>query len=119
MELSVDGRKRRVMDTSNRDARRALAGTIAKFILWREDIAAFKILSARASSDGEREAILSRCSAIEHEVLDARVEILSALAEAPRGVAGHSRVVDVERALDNVDSELVAIRTQLSPATSH
>jgi hypothetical protein len=116
VELSIEPervKKRRIVDTANRDARLAIAGTVEKFGAWRQELASFAARSARRQTRGERDDILKRCSAIEQEVLGARTDIIVALAEAPRRVAGHSRVVDVERALDNIHSAVNSIRAQI------
>ena len=107
-------RKPRVMDTSGADARRAVAETLAQFAPWRFDLARFKALAERHFSATERQAMLKRCAEIETQLLAARTELIIGLAEAPRKVAGHSRVVDVERALDNIEASVKALRGKLT-----
>jgi hypothetical protein len=114
MELNEMPRKRRVMDKSNRDARQAIADIVAKFGNWRQDLATLAARVERQHIEDERSEILTRCSAIEQDVQGARMDIIVSLADAPRRVAGHGRVVDVERALDNIERALSAIRSQLS-----
>jgi hypothetical protein len=46
-------------------------------------------------------------------VHQARTDILLALADTPARLAGHSRVVDVERALDSVDTAVRAVELRL------
>ena len=113
MELNAEPRKR-VMDTSSGDARRAVADTLALFVPWRLDLAQFMAHVERGISSVEREKMLARCAAIEAELLAARTELIVSLAEAPRKVAGHSRVVDVEKALDNIEASVNALRAKLT-----
>jgi hypothetical protein len=114
MQLEQGEHKRRVMDTSNGDARRAVADTLAQFNAWRLDLATYSALAERRFSAAEREKMLARCAAIEEELLAARTELIVSLAEAPQKVAGHSRVVDVEKALDNIEAGVAALRAKLT-----
>lgn len=112
MQLESSPHKRK-MDTSNGDARRAVKETLAQFSSWRLDLARFAVLAERQSSTANRKAILARCAQIESELLEARTDLIIGLANAPRKVAGHSRVVDVERALDNIEMAVAKLRGQL------
>ena len=110
----TEHKHRRVMDTSNGDAKRAVAETLAQFGPWRVDLAQFMAHVERGISSADREKMLARCAAIEDELLAARTELIVGLAEAPRKVAGHSRVVDVEKALDNIEAGVKALRAKLT-----
>lgn len=110
--VAPEGRRRRT-DTSNMDARRAVAGALEQFANWRGDLARFAAQANRALSDRERRAMLDRCSAIEAELLEVRTALLLDLGDAPAQVAGHSRVVDVEKALDGVAAQAEALRARL------
>ena len=115
MELNSEPpKKRRGMDTSSGDARRAVAQTLSQFGPWRLDLAQFMAHVERGISSAEREKMLARCAAIEQELLEARTELIVSLAEAPQKVAGHSRVVDVEKALDNIEAGVTALRAKLT-----
>ena len=48
------------------------------------------------------------------ELLAARTDLIIELAEAPRVISGHSRVADVEKALDNIEAALKDIERRLS-----
>jgi hypothetical protein len=114
MELNTElPRKRRVVDTSNGEARRAVQATLAQFNAWRLDLARFAALAERRSDETGRAKMLQRCGEIERELLEARTELIIGLANSPRKVSGNSRVVDVERALDNVEAGLTRLRSQL------
>ena len=71
-------------------------------------------MAERRFNEAERKAMLERCAAIEGELLMARTDLIEGLADAPQKVAGHSRVVDVERALDNIETAVEALRKRLS-----
>lgn len=102
------------MDTSNQDARRAIASVLDAFARWRQDLARFSALADRPHTESEAQVILGRCIEMEGEVMAARTSLLIALADAPPRVAGNSRVVDVERALDNTEASLSLVRMALN-----
>lgn len=113
--MSLDEQpRRRTMDTSNGDARRAVAATQAMFAAWRMDLAKFQGLVERRFTQPQRAAMLARCAEIEDELRAARTELIAGLMDAPQKVAGHSRVVDVERALDNIAAGVDELRRRLS-----
>ena len=107
-------RKPRIMDNSNGEARRAVAETVAHFAPWRADLAHFAVMVERHIRADDREKILNRCAVIEDELMQARTELLLGLADAPQKVSGHSRVVDVERALDNIEAGVKLLRGRLT-----
>src|SRR3569832_852035 len=83
-----------------------LAETMARFPEWRQRCS---FMAAAAERPGIDLAPLSEgCKRIRAEVHQARTDILLALADTPARLAGHSRVVDVERALDSVDTAVRA-----------
>jgi hypothetical protein len=57
--------------------------------------------------------MLGRCDAIEAELLSVRTTLLLDLADAPQKIAGHGRVVDVEKALDGVEAQTGELRRLL------
>lgn len=112
--MSIEaGPRRRSVDNSNAEARRAIAETLAKFADWRDDLARFAVVIERRYSSAERETMLARCQTISTHVQHSRVSLLEALLDAPQRVSGHSRVADVEKALDGVDAHISAIRRKL------
>src|SRR5690606_36725665 len=86
--------------------RDALEPTLTQFNAWRSDLASFAVRAGRRAGEPERRAMLARCAAIEAELLAARTDLIIELAEAPRVIAGHSRLADVEKALDNIEATL-------------
>jgi hypothetical protein len=54
----------------------------------------------------DRLRILASCHEHRQEVGLARTDLILGLANAPQSIAGHSRMVDVERALDCVEDAL-------------
>lgn len=107
-------RARRAVDSSNREARLAVAPTLEQFSAWRSVLATLSVRAERRSTQADRQAMLARCDAIEGEIAEARIGLLAELADAPQKVAGHSRVADVERALDAIEMELAKLRGKLS-----
>jgi hypothetical protein len=103
------------MQTTNPNlvVREALEPTLAQFNGWRSDLASFAVRAQRHAGDRDRQKMLERCAAIEDELRTARTDILLELAEAPRTIAGHSRVADVEKALDSIETALRDVRRRL------
>lgn len=101
------------MDTSNREARLAVHDSLARFNRWRLDLALYSARGDRAPTEAQRVEMLARCTAIQREILDARTDLVAGLADAPPRIAGHSRVVDVKRALDNIEGALDDVRDKL------
>lgn len=104
---------RRQTDTSNAQARHAIGSTLAQFGAWRSDLARYAAKVERRLSSAERSAILARCDEIDGQLREARTDLIIGLAEAPKKVAGHSRVGDVEKALDGVEMTVAQIRGRL------
>jgi hypothetical protein len=109
-------KKRRKMDSSNKDARAAIQAVMGRFSAWRLDMARFSASANRALPRGDLLLMDARCLSIQEELMAARTDLTVTLAEAPEKIAGHSRVVDVVRALDNIDTSLVELRMRLAVA---
>jgi hypothetical protein len=107
-----------MVDRSDQIARTALAEALTYFPKWRDDVARFKLTAERNRGRLDRDQILARCDEIAREISDVRGDLILDLADAPRPVAGHSRVVDVEKALDNIETSLRDVRARLSETTS-
>lgn len=98
----------------NTVVREALEPTMSQFNHWRSDLASFAVRADRHAGDRDRRAMLERLAKIEAELRAARTDIIIELAEAPPVIAGHSRVADVEKALDNIETSLGEVRRRLS-----
>jgi hypothetical protein len=98
----------------NAIVRDALEPTLTLFNAWRSDVASMAVRADRHAGDRDRRAMLERCAAIEDEVLAARTDLILELGEAPQAIAGHSRVADVEKALDNIEMALKDLERRLS-----
>ena len=73
-------------------------------------------ISARARHTGSvalHVQLLRECDDIEQAIRSARAELILRLMDATEKVAGHSRVVDVERSLDSLERALVDARKAL------
>ena len=102
-----------MIENPNIVVREAIEPTLTHFNVWRSDLASFAVRAERHHGDGDRQAMLERCAAIEEELRAARTDLILELGEAPRAIAGHSRVADLERALDNIEATLDEIRRRL------
>ncbi len=103
--------QRRTIDRSDQVARAALADALTHFPRWRDDVARFAISADRKRDPGP---MLSRCEEIAREIAEVRLELILNLADAPQRVAGNSRVVDIERALDNIEAALRDVQARLT-----
>jgi hypothetical protein len=106
----------RKIDRSNAEARRAVAEVASRFGTWRTALAQMAARADRLADAEERRKLLEQCDGIGEAILGARTDLILELAEAPQKVAGHSRVVDMERAFDNLDTSLEAVRNALRRA---
>jgi hypothetical protein len=111
---SYSGTRRRVTDRSRIVARDAVQPMLARFEPWHGEIARFNARAMRRLTEEERLIILSRCGAIQSELLAVRTELILELADAPAEVSGNNRVTDVERALDSVEAALNQARAKVS-----
>ena len=96
------GRARR-SDTSGREARLAVADIALRLEPLRSKIALIRERARRPMPEEDRRQLIEACTAISGTVLAARSELVAKLMDAPQKVAGHSRVVDVEKALDSLE----------------
>lgn len=108
--------KRRVVVHDNRDAKLAISDVVSQFERWRYALTLMNAKLDRPHSDAERQMMTEQCALIRGELTEARTELILRLADAPRRVSGHSRVVDVERALDGVDAMLDDLDGRLKPS---
>jgi hypothetical protein len=109
---SSEGPPSRVMDRSNRDAARAIAEIVSVIGDWREEAALMQAHLRFRHTLNERQR--ERIREIDAGIMELRTELIVRLADAPQKVAGNSRVVDVERALDNIEAAVTALRAKLA-----
>lgn len=110
-----EARPKRKVDTSGREARQAVAQIAARLQPLRDRIALIAAMAPRPLSNSERAGLAAECDAISAAATAARTELISNLMEAPRKVAGHSRVVDIEKAIDSLEVAIDAAATALGP----
>ena len=111
--------RKRAVDTSNKDARLAVADVATRLEPLRHQVALITAKAQRPLTPAARDAMMRECTAIRRATELARVDLLERLLEAPRKVAGHSRVTDIEKALDNLDDALAAAMRLLKSTTSN
>lgn len=95
----------------------ALAEALSHFPAWHDDLARLEVRTARGVPGRERAVMASRCGEIAREIAAVRTDIIFVLADTPQAIAGHSRVVDIEKALDNIELKLAGVRQQLGPSS--
>lgn len=117
MQLATESKQKRIVDTSNAEARRAVAGVVRRMAPWRLDIAQMNAIVARPMRGAERTRCLSACTEIGKGVADARIMLIESLIDAPRKVLAHSRIADVERALDGVEADLRRLRVGIEQSS--
>jgi hypothetical protein len=105
--------KRRVVSHHNRDARAAIADVVSRFAGWRYALTLMAAKIARLQSDDGSHRMRQQCRDIRRQVADARTDLIVRLADEPASVRGHSRVVDIERALDGIEGMLDGIERGL------
>ncbi len=103
---------RRTLNHDLRDAQNALSEVMVRFRRWQDAVAMLSILSRQATPD-RLDTMRAECADLTAEIQKARTDLLLALPKRPRQSPGHSRVVDVERALDGIENNLAGIRRQL------
>jgi hypothetical protein len=104
----------RVVDTTDRDARSAIKSVITECGPLRERVAMITFKALRPLSNSERADLVDDCKGIEQSIHAARTTLILALMDAPRRVLANSRVADVEKALDNLETSLAAALTALA-----
>lgn len=105
---------RRKIDKSNQLVRRALADSIEQIGRWRMDAALMQARAGRRLNDADRMALRRQCTNIEAGIMEIRTGLIVDLAEAPSRIKAHSRVVDVEKALDNLEATLGDLQRHLA-----
>lgn len=114
MDTHEESRPRRITDRSSRDARDAVADVVERFAPWRHTLATMTAMAERGRlANAERTGIEKQCEELGASILEARTELLAQLIDAPTKVTAHSRVVDVERALDNIEAGLLHLNRLL------
>lgn len=71
--------------------------------------------TARGVAARDVNAMADRCGEIAREIAEVRSDLIFMLAETPQAIAGHSRVVDIEKALDSLEAKLAGVQKQLGP----
>jgi hypothetical protein len=106
-------KKRRVVSHVNRDAATAIADIVSRFAGWRYALTMMTAKTARPCSDDDWHTMRHQCHDLRHQLAEAHTDLIASLAEAPANIRGHSRVVDIERALDGIEGMLDGIERSL------
>lgn len=95
-----------------REARAAISDVVDRLEPLRNR-AIFIGAKVRHATRQERPKLAEECRRIELAIGDARTELIIRLMDAPPSVAGHSRVLDVEKAIDSLERSLEDVRLAL------
>jgi hypothetical protein len=118
VSLDEEPRKRRVIDTSAGDARRAVADAVRSLQPLREQVALIAARAERPLAAAERQRLCQQCENVERICQEVRVALRERLMDAPHKVVSHSRVTDVEKALDNLEAATSAALTVCARCSS-
>lgn len=113
LRMGQEAKRSRVVDQTNKLARISVADVIGKMTPWRRQLAQMHAAAARPMSKSDCERYLKTHSEIVAGVAEARTVLIASLMDAPPKIAGHSRVADVEKALDGVEAQLAQLQAQL------
>jgi hypothetical protein len=94
--------------------REALARVVEQMAEWNETLALLAVKAARQPSAEDRKAMRRECERLNLALSEARMQLLTGLECEPQAISGHSRVVDVERALDGLSERLTDVSSQLA-----
>jgi len=106
--------KRRQVDTTNKDARIAVRAVVRALEPLRSRTALIAASALHGVTESERQSLLAECGEIAAGCREARQSLIIGLMDAPRKVAGHSRVLDVEKAIDSLEAAVEQARSSLS-----
>ena len=101
--------------SSDQQVRAALADALTHFPAWHDDLARLEVRTARGVAARDLNAMATRCGEISREIAELRSDLIFLLADTPQAIAGHSRVVDIEKALDSLEAKLAGVQKQLGP----
>ena len=116
MDLSANDnspRPPRQVDRTNRHARTAVADVVARCAPMRARIAVMHALAQRRLTATERARLTNECAEFQHEIAAARTALIIGLMDAPAKVTSHSRVFDIEKALDGIEVALAELQGRL------
>jgi hypothetical protein len=119
VDQSVEPKKRsqQLEVATARQARSAIADVAAQLEpLLNRTI--FIQAKARHGYLAERPELERQCDEIESAIIEARSEVILRLMDAPAAVTSHSRVLDLERAIDSLERALAEARLALRAASA-
>ncbi len=99
---------------TRRHAVRSVASVVKRIGPWRQTLLIVAARVTRKTTPEERQQLLAICEDVTAEIASARVDLIHQLMDVPDGVAGHSRVADVENALESLDAAISGIRSALA-----
>lgn len=100
--------KQRVIDTSAREARLAVAGVAGALEPIRTRIAVISRRAERRPTASDVASLKEECAAIAAQLARLRTDLISSLIDKPHRVLSNTRVTDIEKALDNLEAALAS-----------
>ncbi len=98
---------------ATRQARSAIAEVASRLSTLHGRVRFITASALHARVARSYEKLLAECDEIGKAISEARTELIVNLMDAPSRVAGHSRVVDVEKSLDSLERALSEARRAL------
>ena len=98
---------------ATRQARSAVADVAARLSALHGRAQFIAASALYAHSTPSHAKLFAECDEIEKAIGDARTQLIVNLMDAPPKVAGHSRVIDVEKSIDSLERALSEARRAL------
>jgi hypothetical protein len=92
---------------ARREASAAISDIVEQLEPMRTRLALIGAKARHVTTRSERAALQQGCLKIQSSISEARTLLLLRLMDAPAVVSGHSRVLDVERAIDSLERCLI------------
>ena len=115
-QVRIDGTVHRLPSsavTASRHARKVLADVVERIGPLRNRAIFIGARAPHAQTAAERQMLLAECREIGGIIQLTRTELIVRLMDVPRAVAGHSRVLDIEKSLDSLERGLAETRAAL------
>ena len=96
-----------------RHARAAIADIAADLAVLHGKVAFIAARARHPDSRASRSQLVNECDRVQEAILGARTKLIVRLMDTPATVAGHSRVVDIEKSLDSLERALSEARQAL------
>jgi hypothetical protein len=115
-DLEIDQpRRKRKVDHTSREARLAVAPTVARCGQWQAKAACLLAIAERATFESQRLEIAAEVAALRTQIADERAILFDRIGALSERAASHGHTVDARRALTRMDDRLDEIERYLVP----